>query len=293
VKVYYMHDMKAYVHAAFDDIFLKMGSREIHRKPSFAAAPKAYSFITITKKVYSKLNALLFVLSWALILLFITTSLLFPSIFAFGQNVSVGPNQTGNTQIKVGNNTNSTSSPVASTGSQPPVISKISDKGIYNVQLTFISTLPVQSPNLLPKKGFQMEIDFLNASAPPPTNKTIPQKESAIRGESSLGMPGSQPNIIQRLVPVDSFDISIYSNNGKVLWNKTNQPVTAGRGTETTSFNGNYTGPITILINNIKSSNVMTGTNTTPLSTPIPANTSSTAGKTTTVDSVRFTSQLL
>src|SRR5439155_19435980 len=140
-----MHDMKAYVHAAFDDIFLKMDSREIHMKPSIAAAPEVYSFITTTKKVYSKLNALLFVLSWALILLFITTSLLFPSIFAFGQNVSVGPNQTGNTQIKVGNNTNSTSSPVASTGSQPPVISKISDKGIYNVQLTFISTLPVQS----------------------------------------------------------------------------------------------------------------------------------------------------
>ena len=58
-----------------------------------------------------------------------------------------------------------------------------------------------------------MEIDFLNASAPAPT---IPQKESAIRGESSLGMPASQPNIIQRLVPVDSFDMTVYSNSGKV-----------------------------------------------------------------------------
>ncbi len=56
----------------------------------------------------------------------------------------------------------------------------------------------MQSPNLLPKNGFQMEIDFLNASAP------------AIRGESSLGMPASQPNIIQRLLPVDSFDMTIY-----------------------------------------------------------------------------------
>jgi hypothetical protein len=123
------------------------------------------------------------------------------------------------------------------------------------VQLTFISTLPIQSPNLLPKSGFQMEIDFLNASAPAPT---IPQKESAIRGESSLGMPASQPNIIQRLVPVDSFDMTVYSNSGKVLWNKTNQAVTAGRAIETISFDGNHTGPITILINNIKSSIVMT-----------------------------------
>jgi len=147
----------------------------------------------------------------------------------------------------------------------------------------------MQSPNLLPKSGFQMEIDFLNASAPAPSSKTIPQKESAIRGESSLGMY-SQPNIIQRLVPVDSFDMTIYSNTGKVLWNKTNQAVTAGRATETISLNGNYTGPVTILINNIKSSNVMTGSITTPLSTPAPGN--ATAGNRTTTDSVRFTSKL-
>ena len=66
--------------------------------------------------------------------------------------------------------------------------------------------------------------------------KQFHKRNRAIRGESSLGMPASQPNIIQRLVPVDSFDMTIYSNNGKVLWNKTNQAVTAGRATETISF---------------------------------------------------------
>ncbi len=130
-----------------------------------------------------------------------------------------------------------------------------------------------------------MEIDFLNASAPAPTSKT----------NSSLGMLASQPNIIQRLVPVDSFDMTIYSNIGKVLWNKTSEAATGGRGTETVSFNGSYTGPITILINNIKSSNVMTDV-TTPLSTPTPTPTNttspSTPAKGTTVDSVRFTSKL-
>jgi hypothetical protein len=99
----------------------------------------------------------------------------------------------------------------------------------------------------------------------------------------------SQANTIQRLVPVDSFDIAIYSNNDKILWNKTNEPATAGRGTETVSFNGNYTGPITILINNIRSSNAMTDV-TKPLSAPANA-TPSTAGKGT-LDSVRFTSKL-
>src|SRR2546428_5268747 len=227
--------------------------------------------------------------------IFMTVLLLFPSVFAFSQNTSAGnissstSNNTNSSTNKVNNNTQQQTK-TAITTSQPPITTKISEKGIYQVQLTFISTLPIQSPNLLPKTGFQMEIDFLNASASAPTNKTIPQKESAIRGESSLGMPASQPNIIQRLVPVDSFDMAIYSNSGKVLWNKTNQAVTAGRASETISLNSNYTGPITILINNIKSSNVMTGSVTTPLSTPTLANTTkpSTAGKATPIDSVRL-----
>jgi len=248
------------------------------------------------EKVHPKQRVLFSVATGAFLFFLITASLLFPSTFAFGQNASAG-----NIQNSTANNTNSSASTTnnntqprinsGSTSSQPPVTTKISEKGIYQVQLTFVSTLPIQSPNLLSKNGFQMEIDFLNASAPPPTTKTVPQKESSIRGESSLGMPGSQPSIIQRLLPVDSFDMTIYSDNGKVIWNKTNQPVTAGRGTETVSFNGSYTGPVTILINNIKSSNVMTGSVTRPLSTPTSANTThSTAGKGTTIDSVRFNS---
>ena len=245
-------------------------------------------------KVHLEQPALFSASAGAFLFFFITAILLFPSTFAFGQTTST------NIQNGTTNNTNSSANTAgnitqlriksASTNSQPPITTKISEKGIYQVQLTFLSTLPMQSPNLLPKNGFQMEIAFLNASAPAPTSKTIPQKESAIRGESSLGMPASQPNIIQRLVPVDSFDMTIYSSNGKVLWNKTNQAVTAGRATETISFNGNYTGPVTILINNIKSSNVMTGSITTPLSTPAPSN--ATAGNGTTTDSVKFTSKL-
>src|SRR3989442_3125696 len=237
-----------------------------------------YPSFSHTEKVHPKYSVLFSASTGSFLFFFFTLLLLFPSIFAFGQNTSAGNIQNGtanntNSLANTANNNSQLQIKSASTSSQPPITTKISEKGIYQVQLTFISTLPIQSPNLLPKTGFQMEIDFLNASASAPTNKTIPQKESAIRGESSLGMPASQPNIIQRLVPVDSFDMAIYSNSGKVLWNKTNQAVTAGRASETISLNSNYTGPITILINNIKSSNVMTGSVTTPLSTPTLANT--------------------
>ena len=46
--------------------------------------------------------------------------------------------------------------------------------------------------------------------------------------------------------------MTIYSQSGKVLWNKTNQPVTARRATEAISFNNSYSGSITILINNME-----------------------------------------
>ena len=130
-----------------------------------------YSSFLRKEKVHPKHRVLFSVSAGAFLFFFITVILLYPCIFAFGQNTSTGNIQNGTT-----NNTNSSASTVynntqtriksASASSHPPITSKISEKGIYQVELTFISTLPVQSPNLLPKSGFQMEIDFLNASAP-------------------------------------------------------------------------------------------------------------------------------
>jgi hypothetical protein len=254
----------------FTGRFQDIVSKETKHKSSSGLETDYSSFLR-REKVHPKHRVLFSASAGSFLFFFVTAVLLFPSIFAFGQNTSTGNIQNGAT-----NNTNSSANT-----SQPPIATKISDKGIYQVQLSFISTLPMQSPNLLPKSGFQMEIDFLNASAPAPISKT----------NSSLGMLTSQPNIIQRLVPVDSFDMAIYSNNGKVLWNKTNEATTGGRGIETVSLNGSYIGPITILINNIKSSNVMTDV-TTPLSTPANASTPSTAGKGITIDSVKFASKL-
>ncbi|MDQ6864451.1 MAG: hypothetical protein M3044_11575 [Thermoproteota archaeon] len=68
--------------------------------------------------------------------------------------------------------------------------------------------------------------------------------------------------------------------------NKANEPVTAGRATEAISINNSYSGGITILIKNIKSSSIMTGSVTTPLSTPT---TSSSNG---TMELEKFTARL-
>ena len=132
------------------------------------------------------------------------------------------------------------------------LLEKVSDKGNYRVQVMWN-----ESSLFLSKKGFDMEIDFLNASAPLPTTNTVPQKESNLKGESSLG--ASRPSVpasIQPTVPVDSYDITIYSNQGKVLWKKLNQPVTGGRGLERVALVNGYIGDITIQITNIKSGTI-------------------------------------
>lgn len=176
-----------------------------------------------------------------------------PSVLAQSSNGSVGASATNQYQ-----------------GGQGMILEKISDKGNYRVQMMW-NALSSQGGNAMPsgnakpsptipKQGFEMEIDFLNASAPLPTGKTVPQKESGIKSESPVGASVNQiptPSIIQTTVPVDSYDITIYSDHGQELWKKLNQPVTAGRGVQRVIFeNSNYTGGITIQISNIKSGDI-------------------------------------
>jgi hypothetical protein len=149
-------------------------------------------------------------------------------------------------------------------GAQGGILEKISDKGNYRVQilwnqLTSLGGSAIPSP-AVPKQGFEMEIDFLNASAPLPTTKTVPQKQTGIRSETSVGEGVNRipaPSIIQTTVPVDSYDITIYTDHGQELWKKLDQPVTGGRGVQRVIFeNSNYSGGITIQITNIKSGDI-------------------------------------
>ncbi|HMH09807.1 MAG TPA: hypothetical protein VK553_03805 [Candidatus Nitrosopolaris rasttigaisensis] len=93
------------------------------------------------------------------------------------------------------------------------------------------SSSPNQSPSSVSKQGFTLELLFQNSSSPVGT--------------------GGYP---QRVVPVDSFNMTIYGKHGKVLWTKTNEPVTACKALEAVNFTKGYGGDITILINDIKSS---------------------------------------
>ena len=125
-----------------------------------------------------------------------------------------------------------------------PLITNISSKGIYKVQLGWSTPLSLQS---LPKSGFSTYISFMSATAPPATSKTIPNR--ATKSEQTIRVPGS----IKGIVPIKSFDMTIYDSHGNVLWNKVNQRPSAGLILEQVVFPKGTSGDITISIHNIKS----------------------------------------
>lgn len=138
--------------------------------------------------------------------------------------------------------TDSNTTVSSSSSSNPKFVEKLSDKHIYRVMIR-----SNQSFSLLPKNGFNMQILFLNASS---------------NSRASIVLPPSSPIIMKQLVPVNSFDITIYSNNGKVLWQKTNQTINTATAFEKVTFeNGGsgYSGGITIQLTNIKPSPVPIG----------------------------------
>jgi hypothetical protein len=140
-----------------------------------------------------------------------------------------------------------------------PLITNISNKGIYEVQLGLSTGISLQS---LPNSGFSPYIRFMSATAPPATSHTIPNR-AAQSGGTTIGGSGTQYNVpgsILRIVPIKSFDMTIYDSHGKVLWNAANQIPSAGLKLVHVVFPKGTSGAITISIHDIKSphSNVPT-----------------------------------
>jgi hypothetical protein len=177
-----------------------------------------------------------------------------------------------------------------------PVIEKLSDKGTYKVQLRW-----GQPPSLLPESGFDMELVFLNASAPPASPQTFPTTETnETGGPTTMGATGyTNPSLIQRMVPIQSYDIAVYSDDGRELWKKENQSVQGGRAYERVTLEKPYTGNITVSIYNIRSAGGVSGTIAQPLSETSSNITSPSAGNangkdnTQSPESVKFSAKII
>ncbi|HEX6647694.1 MAG TPA: hypothetical protein VF047_10995, partial [Nitrososphaeraceae archaeon] len=161
---------------------------------------------------------------------------------------------------------------------------KTSEKGNLLVQL--------KSSLTHDRYNFPLEIVFLNSTLPKHTPQSVPNLEANTSGDmfSSAGL--SVPSTLERVVPIQSYDIIIYDANGNELWKKTSQSGTEGRGTHNVEF-GDYNGKLTIVIDKIipsQSSNNL-------LSTDLPsrienAGNMSNVEQSALIDSVNFTSSL-
>jgi hypothetical protein len=170
--------------------------------------------------------------------------------FSFQSPVFAQITSSANNNIVKNSNFASSFQPVVASS---PLITNTSSKGIYKVQLGWSSPISLQS---LPNSGFSPYIRFMSATAPPATSKTIPNTGGGGGVTGTLGGSGTQYNVpgsIKRIVPIKSFDMTIYDSHGKVLWNKVNQRPSAGLKLEQVVFPKGYSGNITISIHNIES----------------------------------------
>ena len=124
-----------------------------------------------------------------------------------------------------------------------PVLQKISDKGTY-----LIAIKSGQSPL---STGLNLEIVFLNKTSPylsaPPPNAESNLSSTEYNKSSGLVIP----SVIERTLPVKSYDIILSSSDGKEIWKKANQAPQGGRGPQTIVLDNYGIGNVTITINNI------------------------------------------
>ena len=124
-----------------------------------------------------------------------------------------------------------------------PILQKISDKGTY-----LIAIKSGQSPI---STGLNIEVVFLNKTSPylnaPPANAE--SNLSSTEYNKSSGMV--VPSVIERTLPVKSYDITINSSDGKEIWKKANQIPQGGRRPQAIVLDNYDIGNITIAINNI------------------------------------------
>ena len=181
-------------------------------------------------------------------LAFITSASLLPSSVFAQQDDSQQANTTG-TDSLYGQSpipTDDTSAGLNVTSTDVPVLQQVSEKGIYLVELKWPLTYTD------PENSLQVELVFNNASAPPPTSDTIPQTEDNLTGsgiEDARTVPailGGEP------MQVESYDMAIFTPDGRKLWEQLDQPGQGGRATQRIELDSNYTGPVTVRISDIR-----------------------------------------
>lgn len=140
--------------------------------------------------------------------------------------------------------------------------------------------------------NFPLEVVFLNSTIPTHTPQSVPSLESNNTGDTFSSTGLSVPSTLERVVPIQNYDIIIYDANGNEVWKKTSQSATEGRAIQNVEF-GDYNGKLTIVIDKIIQSQSSNNILNTDLPTRIEgADNRSNVDQSSRIDSVNFTSSL-
>lgn len=124
-----------------------------------------------------------------------------------------------------------------------PIQQKISDKGTYLVA--------IKSGQAPMSTGLNIEIVFLNKTSPylsaPPPNSESNLSSNEYNKTSGMVIP----SVVERTLPVKSYDIVVNSGDGKEIWKKTDQTTQGGRGPQSIVLDNYDIGNVTISITNI------------------------------------------
>lgn len=124
-----------------------------------------------------------------------------------------------------------------------PIQQKISDKGTYLVAIKS-GQAPIST-------GLNIEIVFLNKTSPylsaPPPNSESNFSSNEYNKTSGMVIP----SVVERTLPVKSYDIVVNSGDGKEIWKKTGQATQGGRGPQSIVLDNYDIGNVTISITNI------------------------------------------
>ncbi|MDP9016025.1 MAG: hypothetical protein M3M87_04635, partial [Thermoproteota archaeon] len=134
-----------------------------------------------------------------------------------------------------------------STASQSPIVQELSDNQNYAVQLRW-----TPYDLLLPQDGLSYTVYFLDGQQPRSTEDIVPPWISNYSGFSRAN-PSLfvDPNMLN-FEAVESYDMTVYSDTGSVLWQKDDLQVYGGRDWGMITFAETYRGPITVEISDIK-----------------------------------------
>lgn len=125
------------------------------------------------------------------------------------------------------------------------IIEKVSEKGYYLVQ--FKSGIGPVTPEI------PIDVVFLNATFPTmgrePTVYSSPNTANK-GGDTELAQSNLAVPVDYNIAPVQSYDLTIYNDQGNTLWHKADNPLYGISGKNFLTLGG-YQGNITIAIDNI------------------------------------------